>query len=65
MKLIFLHADERASFLQIDTMTFMGIVKHSQSPRNSKLAMFLQNLKKDVRDEVEYLLVDNGQFHTS
>ena len=39
----------------------MGIVKHSQSPENSKFAMFLQNLKKDVRDEVDFLLVDNCQ----
>ena len=57
----FLHADNCNSFLQIDTLNLMGIVKHSQSPENSKFAMFLQNLKKDVRDEVDFLLVDNCQ----
>ena len=33
----------------------MGIVKHSQSSENSKFAMSLQYLKKEVRNEVDFL----------
>ena len=33
----------------------MGMVKHSQSSQNSKFAMSLQYLKKEVRDEVNFL----------
>ena len=38
----------------------MGIVKHSQSSENSKFAMSLQYLKKEVRNEVDFLYSD---FH--
>ena len=61
MKFIFLHADKHESLLQIDTMTLIGIVKHSQSSQNSKFTMSLQYLKKEVRDEVDFLHVDNHQ----
>ena len=54
MNLIFFHADKHESLLQIDTMIFMGMVKHSQSFQNSKFAMSLQYLKKEVRDEVNF-----------
>ena len=37
----FLHADKHKSLLQIDTMTLMGMVMHSQSSQNSKFAMSL------------------------
>ena len=33
----------------------MGMVKHSQSFQNSKFAVFLQYLKKEVKDEVDFL----------
>ena len=36
----------------------MGIVKHSQSSQNSKFAMSFQNLKKEVREEVDFLHAD-------
>ena len=36
----------------------MGMVKHSQSFQDSKFAMSLQYLKKEVRDEVDF-------FHTN
>ena len=36
----------------------MGMVKHSQSFRNSKFAMCLQYFKKQVTDEVEFLDAD-------
>ena len=39
----------------------MGIVKHSQSYQNSKFAMSLQYLKKEVRDEVDFLHADKHQ----
>ena len=49
------------SLLQIDTMILMGMVKHSQSSQNNKFAMSLQYLKKEVRDEVNFLHVDKHQ----
>ena len=39
----------------------MGMVKHSQSSENSKFAMFLQYLKKEVRDKVDFLHADKHQ----
>ena len=39
----------------------MGMVKHSQSSQNSKCAMSLQYLEKEVRDEVDFLLADEYQ----
>ena len=50
----FLHAPKHEGFLQIDTMILMAIAKHCQSPQNSKFAMSLQYLKKDVRDKVDF-----------
>ena len=46
------------------------MVKHSQSFQNSKFAMLLQYLKREVRDEVDFLNADKHQsflqvdFHT-
>ena len=37
------------------------IVKHSQSSQNSKFAMSLQYLKKEVKDEVDFLDADKHQ----
>ena len=45
-KVDFLHADKHESFLQIQTMIFMGMAKHSQNSQNSKFAMLLQYLRK-------------------
>ena len=39
----------------------MGIVKHSQSSQNSKFAMSLQYLEKEVKDEVDFLHPDKHQ----
>ena len=50
----FLHADKLESLLQIDTMTLIGIVKHSQSSQNSKVTMSLQYIKKEVRKGVHF-----------
>ena len=43
-------------------MILMGMVKHFQSSQNSKLAMSLQCLIKEVRDEVHFLHAD--QHHS-
>ena len=50
----FLHVDKHESLLQIDTMTLIGIVKHSQSSQNSKVTTFLQYIKKEVRKGVHF-----------
>ena len=54
-ELDFLHADKHENLLQIETITLMGMVKHSQSFQNSKFSMSLQYLKKEVRGEVDFL----------
>ena len=47
--------------LQIDTMTLMRMLKHSQNLQNSKFAMSLQYLKKEIIDEVDFLHADKHQ----
>ena len=42
-------------------MILIGMVKHSQSSQNSKFAMSLQYLKKEVKDEVDFLHADKYQ----
>ena len=64
MKLVFLNADKHESFesfLQIDTMILIEMIKHSQSSQNSKFAMSLQYIKKEVRNMVDFLLADKHQ----
>ena len=64
MKLVFLNADKHESFesfLQIDTMILIEMIKHSQSSQNSKFAMSLQYIKKEVRIMVDFLLADKHQ----
>ena len=39
----------------------MGMVKHSQSSQNSRFAVSLLYLKKEVIDEVDFLDVDRHQ----
>ena len=48
-KIYFLHVNKYESLTQIDIMTLIGIVKHSQSSQNSKVTMSLQYIKKEVR----------------
>ena len=47
-----LHEGKHESLLQIDSM---GMVKNSQTSQNSKFAMPLQYLKKEVKAEVDFL----------
>ena len=49
----FLNADNHESFNKLILWFLMGMVKHSQSFQNSKFAMILQYLKKEVSNEVE------------
>ena len=42
-------------------MILMGMIKHSQSSQNRKFAMSLQYLKKELRDEVDFLQADKHQ----
>ena len=42
-------------------MILMGMVKHSLSSQNSKFAMSLQYLKKEVSDEVDFLHAEKRQ----
>ena len=46
-----LHAGKHERLLQIDNMRK---VKNSQSSQNSKFAMYLQYLKKEVKAEVNF-----------
>ena len=57
----FLQANKHKSLLQIDTMTLIGVVKHSQSFPNSKVAISLQYIKKEVRKGVHFQLADEHQ----
>ena len=38
-------------------MILMGMIKHSQSSQKSNFSMSLQYLKKEVKDEVDFLQV--------
>ena len=60
MKLIF-RMQKHESLLQTDTMILMGMVKHSQSSQISKFAISLQYLKKEIKDEVDFLHADKHQ----
>ena len=41
-EVVFLHANQHKSLLQIESMILMDMVKHSQSSQNSKFAISLQ-----------------------
>ena len=50
----FLHVDKHESLLQIETMTLIGIVEHSQSFQNNKITISLQYIKNEVRKGVDF-----------
>ena len=54
----FLHEDSYESFLQIDSMILMGMIKYSQSSQNSMFTLFLQYLRKEFRGGVDFLHSD-------
>ena len=45
----------------IDVTILMGMVKYFQSSQNSKFVMSLQYVKKEVRDENDFLHTDKNQ----
>ena len=47
--------------LQISTMILMATVRHSQSSPKIKFVMSLQYLRKEVRDEADFLHADRHQ----
>ena len=53
-----LHAEKQEKLLQIDNMILMGMVEHFQSSQNSNFAMYLKYVKKEVRDEDDFLHAD-------
>ena len=53
-----LHAEKQENLLQIDNMILMGMVEHFQSSQNSNFAMYLKYVKKEVRDEDDFLHAD-------
>ena len=55
----FLHADNHDSLLQIDTMTLIGIVKHSQSSYIARLQCLYNILKKKLGREFIFSLQMN------
>ena len=59
----FLHAGNYENLLQIDSMILMDMVKHFQSSQNSKFTVSIEYLKKEVRDEVDFLHADAKNKH--
>ena len=70
----FLHGDKHQSFLQVYFNTLgikvsynlilslrMGMIKHSPSTQINKFVIFLQYIKKEVRDGVHFLHLDKHQ----
>ena len=57
----FLQAGKHESLLQADTMILMEMVRHFQSFQNSKFIMSVQYLKKEVRNEVDFLHADKNR----
>ena len=60
IKLVFLLADKRQRFLQIDII-ILGVTRHAQITQNNKFAISLQYLEKKVSDEVDLLHDGDGQ----
>ena len=70
-------ANKYQSFLQVDFKTWgnkvsyrvilsllMGMIKHSHSTQSNKLAISLQYLQKEVRNEVPFLHADKQKNST-
>ena len=55
MKFIFLLADEHRRFLQIDTIILVVCGQSCQNYPKYQVFYFLQQLKKEVNDEVDFL----------
>ena len=53
--MVFLHEDKHQSFLQAGSIVFTGHGQASPYTQNKKSAKSSQYLKKEVRDEVDFL----------
>ena len=60
-KLIFYSQINMKACYKLILWFWWGMVKHSQSSQKSKFVMSLQYLKKEVRDEVDFLHADKHQ----
>ena len=56
-----LHLDKHESLIQFDSIISMRMVKHYLSSQYNEFAMPLQYLKKEIKDEVDFLYADKHQ----
>ena len=61
MKLNFCLQINTTFFYKLIVSTWMCVARHAQNTQNSKFGMSLQYLKKEVRDEVDFLHGDKHQ----
>ena len=60
----FLPADKHKNFLQVDSIIWVCLVRHTQSTQNNKFTTSLKYLKENVKDEVNFcrLIIVEGLF---
>ena len=60
----FLPADKHKNFLQVDSIIWVCLVRHTQSTINNKFTISLKYLKENVKDEVNFclLIIVEGLF---
>ena len=56
-----MHEDKHQSFYKLVVLFLMVITRHVQSSQNSKCEISFQYLKKEGRDEVDFLHADKHQ----
>ena len=56
-----LQLDKHESLIQFDSIISMRMVKHYLSSQYNEFAMPLQYLKKEIKDEVDFLYADKHQ----
>ena len=57
----FLNTDKHKSFYKIIVSLWVCVARHAQSTENDKFVMFLQYLKGNVKDKVDFLPLDKSQ----
>ena len=62
MKLTFCLQTNRKAFYKMIVLLWVCVARHVQSTEINKFTISLQNLKKDVRDEVVFLDADKHQI---
>ena len=58
MKLIFYTQSEIKDFFKLILSLLVYVARHAQITQNKKFAIYLQYLKKEVSDEVDFLHAD-------